>query len=211
MPRISEELWAERRRHVLISAWGCFARDGFHAASMDQIIGATGLSSSAVYRYFRSKDELIDATAEEALVLIGSLFDRLLAAEPIPTPDETVAVLVEDLHSRGEQEGYDLSQLAMQAWTEALRRPHLHELVNAYYRSTRANFAELARRWQAAGYLAPDADIDAVAALLTTLMPGLIVLEHLGDGSSAQQLIAGISGFASASSLRDGARDRNPV
>lgn len=198
MPRISEELRAERRRHVLTSAWSCFARDGFHVTSMDQIIAATGMSSSAVYRYFRSKDELIDATAGEALELIGSLFGNLLAADPPPTPDRTLQALVADLRSRGRQEDYDISQLAMQAWTEALRRPHLHELVNAYYRSTQANFAELARRWRAAGYIAPDADIDAVAALLTTLMPGLIVLEHLGDGSSAGRLIAGIGGIASA-------------
>lgn len=196
MPRLGEELWAQRRRHVLTSAWTCFARDGFHATSMDQVISAAGMSSSAVYRYFRSKDDLIDATAEEALELISGLFARLMAADPAPTPDETLTMLVADLHSRSQQEGYDLSRLAMQAWTEALRRPHLHGLVTDYYRATQANFTELARRWRVAGYIGPTADIDAVAALLTTMMPGLIVLEHLGDGSSAAQLIAGISGLA---------------
>ncbi|WP_405164794.1 TetR/AcrR family transcriptional regulator [Nocardia sp. NBC_01499] len=198
MPRISDELFAQRRRHVLTSAWTCFARDGFHATSMDQIVAATGLSISAVYRYFPSKDDLIDATAGEALELIGSLFDELVATEPTPTPDQTVTVLVDALHRRGEHEGYDLSQLAMQAWTEALRRPQMRGLVRDYYRCTQANFAELARRWRTEGYIVATADTDAVAALLTTLMPGLIVLEHLGDGTSAQRLIAGISGLATS-------------
>ena len=54
MPRLSTELFAQRRQHVLTSAWQCFSRDGFHATSMDDIIAATGMSSSAVYRYFRS-------------------------------------------------------------------------------------------------------------------------------------------------------------
>ncbi|MFJ4653407.1 TetR/AcrR family transcriptional regulator [Nocardia sp. NPDC088792] len=210
MPRLGDELWAQRRRHVLTSAWTSFARDGFHATSMDQIIAATGMSSSAVYRYFRSKDDLIDATAQEALELIGGLFARLMAADPPPTPDETLRMLVTDLRGRSEQEGYDLSQLAMQAWTEALRRPHLHEMVTAYYRSTQANFTELARRWQAAAYLGPTADVDAVAALLTTMMPGLIVLEHLGDGTSAAQLIAGISGLASAATPVENVRAAAP-
>ncbi|WP_405164435.1 TetR/AcrR family transcriptional regulator [Nocardia sp. NBC_01499] len=197
MPRISEELWAQRRRHVLTSAWSCFSRNGFHATSMDQIVTASGLSTSAVYRYFPSKDELIDATADEALALIGGLFEELLATQPTPSPDQTVTALVAALHRRGEHEDYDLSQLAMQAWTEALRRPHLHELVRDYYRSTHANFAELARRWRADGHIAATADTAAIATLLTTLMPGLIVVEHLGDGISAQQLIAGITGLTS--------------
>lgn len=197
MPRISEELRAQRRRHVLTSAWTCFARNGFHATSMDQIVAATGLSTSAVYRYFASKDELIDATADEALALIGGLFAELLAAEPTPAPDQTVTALVAVLRRRGAQQDYDLSQLAMQAWTEALRRPHLRDLVRNYYRTTQTNFAELARRWRADGHIAATADIDAVATLLTTLLPGLIVVEHLGDGTSAAQLMAGITGLTS--------------
>jgi len=62
---------AQRRQHILTSAWRCFSRDGFHATSMDDIIAATGMSSSAVYRYFRSKEEIIRASAEEGVVRVG--------------------------------------------------------------------------------------------------------------------------------------------
>ena len=57
MPRLSEQTRAQRRQHILSSAWMCFSRDGFHATSMDQVIAQTGMSSSAVYRYFGSKEE----------------------------------------------------------------------------------------------------------------------------------------------------------
>ena len=73
MPRLSEQRREERRRHILTSAWGCFSRNGFHATSMDDVIAATGMSSSAVYRYFRSKDELIAAAADEGLALVRDL------------------------------------------------------------------------------------------------------------------------------------------
>lgn len=66
MPRLSEARPGERRRHILTSAWSCFSRNGFHATSMDDVIAATGMSSSAVSRYFRSRDDLIDAVAAEA-------------------------------------------------------------------------------------------------------------------------------------------------
>ena len=202
MPRISEQTWDRRRRHVLTSAWSCFSREGFHGASMDRIIEASGMSSSAVYRYFRSKDELIDATVDEALALIEELFTRQLSADPVPSPQQVLELLVQTVRSRAENTDYDLSQLAMQAWTEALRRPHLHERTAGFYRAVRGHLAELARGWQRTGHIAPDADPEAVAALLTTLMPGMIVSEQLVDGVSGAQLAAGISALSAPASER---------
>jgi hypothetical protein len=46
MPRLSDTTRAQRRQHILTSAWGCISRDGFHVTSMDDIIAATGMSSS---------------------------------------------------------------------------------------------------------------------------------------------------------------------
>ena len=195
MPRISEETWARRRRHILTSAWSRFARDGFHAASMDQIIEASGMSSSAVYRYFRSKDELIDATVDEALALNEQMFAGLLAANPVPSPEETLNLLTQTVHTRGQDADYDLSQLAMQAWTEALRRPHLRARTAEYYRTANTHFTELATRWQQSGHLAPTADPRAVAALMTALMPGIIIGEHLADPVAGTQLLEGIRAF----------------
>jgi AcrR family transcriptional regulator len=71
MPRLSDTTRAQRRQHILTSAWRCFSRDGFHVTSMDQVIAETGMSSSAVYRYFRSKEQIIRATAEQGVVRLG--------------------------------------------------------------------------------------------------------------------------------------------
>jgi AcrR family transcriptional regulator len=196
MPRLSEQTRTRRRRHILTSAWSCFSRDGFHATSMDRVIEAAGMSSSAVYRYFRSKDELIDATVDEALSLTEEMFTRLLATDPVPGPAEVLELLVETVRSRRQNVDYDLSKLAMQAWTEALRRPHLHERTAQFYRAAREHFIDFARRWQQTGRIAADADPEAVAALLATLMPGIIVTEHLVDGVSGTELLAGINALA---------------
>ena len=125
MPRLSTETREQRRRHVLVSAWRCFARDGFHATSMDDVIAATGMSSSAVYRYFRSKEELVAAASQESLAQLRELFDRLLAQQPAPTPAATITALVGQLTQRSEHADYDLSKIAIHAWAESLRRPEL--------------------------------------------------------------------------------------
>ncbi|HEY9407971.1 MAG TPA: helix-turn-helix domain-containing protein, partial [Jiangellaceae bacterium] len=52
MPRVSEAHLAARRDQILQAAWTCFARDGFHATSMQDVFAEAGLSAGAVYRYF---------------------------------------------------------------------------------------------------------------------------------------------------------------
>jgi AcrR family transcriptional regulator len=199
MPRLSSELREQRRRHVLVSAWGCFTRDGFHATSMDDIIAATGMSSSAVYRYVSGKDELVEAATEEALKLLRDLFTRLLSTDPLPTPAETVAALVRDLSGRGDHDGYDLSKIAIHGWAEALRRPDVRASTRAFYGEVRANLGVLARRWQAAGALPPGTNPDHVAVALQTVMPGLIVNRHLVDEISADDLLDGLTALAAVS------------
>jgi AcrR family transcriptional regulator len=196
MPRLSPELRAKRRQHVLTSAWSRFSRDGFHATSMDDIIAATGISARAVYRYFPSKEELIDAAAEEALTLLRDLFTRLLEREPTPTPAETVTALVDELSERSANADYDLSKIAMHAWSEALRRPEVAARTRAFYRDVHGHLTELARRWQAAGYLSTGASPEDMATALVTLMPGLIVNHHLVDPVSADELISGLASLS---------------
>ncbi|MGW6279299.1 TetR/AcrR family transcriptional regulator [Kribbella sp. NPDC055071] len=197
MPRLSTELWEQRRRHVLVSAWQCFTRDGFHATSMDDIIAATGMSSSAVYRYFRSKSELVDATAEESLKRIRDLLAGLLAQEPAPSLAEVVEALVDYVAKHNKDEDYDLSKIAVYAWAEALRRPEVRTRTHDFYAGVRAQLTQLAQRWRDDGRLAPGADPDAVGAVLLTMLPGLIVTQHLVDGASATQLVDGLASLPS--------------
>ena len=49
---------AERRAHILDAAGRCFAREGFHRATMQHIVREAGLSPGALYRYFASKEDL---------------------------------------------------------------------------------------------------------------------------------------------------------
>ncbi|GAA3751944.1 TetR/AcrR family transcriptional regulator [Streptomyces tremellae] len=206
MPRLSDDTRARRRRHILVSAWRCFSENGFHATSMDEVIAATGMSSSAVYRYFRSKDELIDATAEEGITRVRDIFERLLAATPTPTPAQTLETLVGALHDRAGNPEYDLSKLAVQTWAEALRDPALHRRTRDLYAATSSRITELATRWQAAGHLPPDSDPEAAAATVFTLMHGLIICHHLAADIPAGQLAHGLSAFGSALNAQSATR-----
>jgi AcrR family transcriptional regulator len=201
MPKLSEQTRARRRQHILTSAWSCFSRNGFHATSMDEVIAASGMSSSAVYRYFRSKDELIDATTEQGLAKVQQIFMDLLAQETCPTPAQTLALLVGELDSRVENTEYDMSRIALQTWAEALRETALRDRARGLYLKTLDHIAELAGRWRDNGYLPAYADTNAVAASLFSVMHGLIVMHHLVRDIPAAELREGIYLLGNAVSL----------
>ncbi|WP_425405162.1 TetR/AcrR family transcriptional regulator [Hwanghaeella sp.] len=54
---------SESKRDQLIQrALSVFYKDGFHAVGMDKIAKETGVSKTAIYKHFRTKDDLILAT-----------------------------------------------------------------------------------------------------------------------------------------------------
>src|ERR1700739_2147550 len=201
MPRLSDKTREQRRQHILTSAWRCFSRDGFHATAMDDVIAATGMSSSAVYRYFRSKEQIIRASAEEGVARVREIFVALLDRDPCPDPAETLAFVVAELHRRTCNPDYDMTRLALQTWAETLRDPVLHHRARQLYVDTLEHIAELARRWRDSGYLPPDADTRAVAVSLFSIMHGLIVMHHVVDDVPADALRTGVALLGNATRI----------
>jgi AcrR family transcriptional regulator len=168
---------------------------------MDDVIAATGMSSSAVYRYFRSKDEIIEATADEGLTRVRGIFLGLLDRDPCPTPTQTLTMLVDELDSRVGNPDYDMTRIALQTWAEALRDPLLNKRARASYLETLDHIAELAGRWRDGGILPSDSDTNAVAATLFSLMHGLIVMHHVVSDVPADVLRAGLTALGAAAAV----------
>lgn len=198
MPRISDATRSKRRQRILTAAWGCFARSGFQATSINDVIAASGMSSSAVYRYFRSKDEIIEATAEVGLARVRDNF-RAMLEEPVrPTPAETVALIAERLERLSSGPEPDMTRIAMLSWTEVLRRPPLRERSRALYGEALEHITELASQWVKDGYLPPRTDPRAVATALFTLMQGMIVWNHVIDAVVVEDLLRGLAALGGA-------------
>src|SRR6266496_1923487 len=78
MPKISPAHEQHRRDQILAAATACFARQGYHATSMDDVVRESGLSVGAIYTYFSSKEDLFvalaDARSEQSLAYMNDLF-----------------------------------------------------------------------------------------------------------------------------------------
>jgi AcrR family transcriptional regulator len=62
-----EKLSISRRQQIHSAALICFARKGYHQATMDDIVAESGLSKGTLYWYFPSKKELFLSLLDETM------------------------------------------------------------------------------------------------------------------------------------------------
>jgi AcrR family transcriptional regulator len=204
MPRVTEEYRAERRAEIVAAAARLFAANGFHATSMADIIGECGLSAGAVYRYFRSKEELIAAVAKTALSAADEAFDKLLADNAVPSPAQAVTALIEAIADRIVHDpatGVDLTRIGVQVWAEAMRSPELATRADDVYRRLRGHFAEVARRGQAAGNLSAGVAPEHVGAAMLSLVQGFLLQRLLVSDTDTDSYLAGMTALLSTTPL----------
>jgi TetR/AcrR family transcriptional regulator, transcriptional repressor of aconitase len=169
MPKVSEEHLAARRRQILDAALACFSRQGFHGTPMQAIFEEAGLSPGAVYRYFRSKEEIVQAIAEETL---GSF---AAALEPgAKSPDEMLGRLLDAIESVELRD--QRMRLALQVWGEAVLNPRVGEFVRRVFEGIRARLA--------AELIAPDPD--AAARVLLAVAQGYVIQRNLYEDFDAE-------------------------
>jgi AcrR family transcriptional regulator len=201
MPKVTDEHRAFRREQILAAGWRCVAREGFHKTSMADVIRESGLSAGAVYLYFRSKDEIITAIAEQVVAGADVIFDEVLARDTPVTLHEAVRSIVtriERVATAGEGE---LVKVALPTWAEAVRNESIRGVVAQAYRHLRGRMQELVERLQAAGEFDPDADAERVAQVLFGLMPGFVLQRVILGDITAESYAAGLADLIRGASV----------
>ncbi len=70
-----------RRSEILAAATQVFGDNGFEATRMDEIAKAAQLAKGTLYLYFQSKDEIYQATVQQAIVELAALTEEHIAQE----------------------------------------------------------------------------------------------------------------------------------
>ena len=188
VPRVSADHLTARREQILTAARACFLRNGLHTTSMQDLIREANMSVGAVYRYFRSKNEIISAIAED---VAGNLAARLqaIADRGLPLGD-ALGLVLDAVDEQVQPDGN--FPLALQLWAEAMIDPAIRDIVRLRYASMRHAFATLAATAIRRGELPGDADVDAVAAVLFGMMPGYALQRLLVGSPDHRTYLAGI-------------------
>ena len=164
----------ERRRQIVTAAAACFARSGFHGATMPEICAEANLSPGTVYRYFRSKEELIEAIVEDDRAESLSFLDAL-AGEP----DVAVAIAAALDTAFADLAEPGAAALYVEVCAEAARNPRVAAVVRRHDASVSAALTALLRGAQERGEIDPSLDLGATVWLLNALFDGVIVHKAL--------------------------------
>ncbi|NWG75271.1 MAG: TetR/AcrR family transcriptional regulator [Rubrivivax sp.] len=131
----------DRREQLLDCALELFGRRGFEATSTRDIAEAAGVTDGLIYKYFASKDELL----EEVIARAGQqIREEPLELPAAASPRETLAMLLFEIaqRMRGQQQLVDL------LWEVSRRAPsgiaHIEHLNRTGYLRCSQTLGELA-------------------------------------------------------------------
>lgn len=200
MPKVSEEHLERRRQQILDAAVTCFARQGFHATSMQDIFAEAGLSAGAVYRYFPSKTELIRAIATQVLGSVLPTLRDVVGTGAVGSIPDLAEAMLTPLY-----DGYlaRLRPVIIQVWAEAARDEELAGVARSVLGQLIDGISRVLDKLAADGRIRAGTDTAAVARLIVAMLQGYIMqFAILGPVSPAQLRAAAADAFGGLAFVR---------
>lgn len=193
MPKVTEAHTQARRAQILSAAAACFSRDGFHETTIRAICEEAGLSQGAVYGYFKSKDDIIEAMAEMGRQHTGDVL------KSGGSPDSSLQVLVQKMGAAvdhlASDEAHASNRLSLRLWGEGLSTPRIRDLFHLSLNDLVEPLADEVRRGQQLGEITAHLDPDSVARVLAAIGLGFTVqaaLEPRADFDGESEVISSL-------------------
>jgi AcrR family transcriptional regulator len=172
---------AEKREaqinRILEAARTCFVQSGFRGASMHDICRQAGMSPGALYRYFPSKEALIEAIAERDRINdLRNLANIGAGPTLIDGFVNSVMNHFKDHHARG------MGPLFTEIRAESMR----NETVAACCQKTEGEFIKIFNAFltqaKVSGQIDPVAEISAIVPMMMAIGEGMMLSDVIGQG-----------------------------
>ncbi len=172
MPKVTEAHLEARRGQILDAAWTCFARKGYHQATMQDICQESGLSPGAIYRYFESKEAILKAINERSQEMGRALVEeaRSLAAGPL----DMLGVIGQTMLSYfNDPMAETTTRINIEIWPEIIRSDELRASLRQELSFWHHAVAQLLTEAKEQGQLRPEVDPESLAVLLICAWEGI--------------------------------------
>jgi len=197
MPKVTEAHVEARRTQIVEAACRALSKRGFRHTTMRDICREAGLSSGAVYGYFKSKEQIVEALAEmgrrntrAALGLAAG------GAEGPPTPAHLLGTMMRYLES---SESRETARLDVRLWGEGLHTPQLRSLFLDALDNIVKPLAESVRSAQSRGEITPHLDPDAAARVCAAIGLGFEVQRAMDPEADLTGCSAAVSALLDGS------------
>jgi len=185
VPKIAEQARAARRQQIIAAGLACFARSGYHAATMADVAAQAGVSKGTPYLYFAGKEELFLALHEEWDCGAGQRVDAAIAALPEGdrnSPRRVLHAVAAGIAAHVAAEP-DTCRVLMEARALAAHEPAIAAAVRAADARSHQQLEELIAAGVSAGEWPQGTDPGLAARLFTAGLYGLMAQWHLAPGS----------------------------
>jgi TetR/AcrR family transcriptional regulator, transcriptional repressor of aconitase len=173
MPKVSQSYLHARRVQILDAAIVCFSRQGFHRTTMLDIVSQSKLSPGAIYNYFESKEEIIDAIAEERRAKEQTIITEATKEATVASALKRIRdVFFGDLKKPKERLR---RRLSIQLWAEAQRSPRILRLVRRSADAPCKLLSGILSDAQHRGEISDKVDPEATARFLIAVFHGLVL------------------------------------
>ena len=187
MPKTSAAAKAARQEQILNAAVRCFARKGYYATTIEDLVVETGLSRGALYLYFPNKEALYLALADRWNCGLEEAVQRRVT--PGLSPGAVLQLVIEVTGAQVEADDA-ACRVLMEGWTLGHVIPALGEQVRRQQERAQQVFEQLLQAGIASGEFRADVSIPLHAQMLTALLQGLMVEWHLHPGTVHWQQVA---------------------
>jgi TetR/AcrR family transcriptional repressor of uid operon len=172
----------DRRTQILDAAMVCFAKRGFHQASMHDISAEAGISVGLIYRYFENKEAVISAMADRHKNQIHEVLER---ARQAPSLLESLEVLfTAHCCEKGAQV---TSAFVVDLFAEASRNSRVAELVRDVCETTMDGATDLIARAPETKSLKHDLTSRQIAELIFAVNDGMLMRAVLDVSSASDE------------------------
>ncbi len=174
------QLKLDRRAEILAAAQRCFARSGFHKASMQEICAEAQMSPGNLYRYFSSKEAIIAGISERNRAEAAESFAAVAKAQDFFAG--LAALARYHLVERSAEE----VGLCAEIMAESRRNPEIAGQYQYIESEVKAGLVAMLRHAAERGEIARDVDLDGAATVLMVLADGISWRRAVDPGFDAE-------------------------
>ena len=179
----------DRQTHILAAAERAFVAYGFHAATMTQVAEEAGMSAGNLYRYFPSKEAIVEGLCLADQVKRTESFAALAGAEDLG------AAMRASLDQHVVRCPREKARMIVEIWAESSRNARVAEFARQLDRDVIGGLIEIVELAKLRGVAAASLDAKFAASVVYSLIAGLFkrkALEPAFDVEAESAMVIGV-------------------
>ena len=172
MAKVTAAHLEARRAQIIQAAWDCFAEKGYYLTKMADIARKAGLSAGAIYRYFPSKEAVLNAISERSLEQDVELMERARSSEDEPIA--ALELLSLAMRLQYQDPGFQTAtRVQVELRPEFIRNEDLRRNLKKFLRIRLAAASLLISEAKQKGQIKPNVEPEALAMMALCFSEGL--------------------------------------